>query len=135
MKKYALPTILGLVELGLAASAVYWQVAKPVAGAQAEQSPAVFDSQSGLKLIDPSTFRQWVLVGAPFTPNGLNDGKANFPGFRRFSARRSTKLCRCLAVVTVLRSSPNRQLTFGSELPHVNRSHGAATDNPPGLSP
>lgn len=78
MQKYLLVIIVGL---GLAASAVYLLVAKPVAAAQSEQSSAVFDSDGKLKLIDPHTFRRWVFVGAPLTPNGLNNGKANFPEY------------------------------------------------------
>lgn len=78
MQKYLFVIIVGL---GLAASAVYLLVAKPVAAAQSEQSSAVFDSDGKLKLIDPHTFRRWVFVGAPLTPNGLNNGKANFPEY------------------------------------------------------
>ncbi len=33
------------------------------------------------ELMLPKDFRQWVYLGAPFTPNALNDGKANFPEF------------------------------------------------------
>lgn len=33
------------------------------------------------KLILPRGFRKWVFVGAPLTPNALNDGQANFPEF------------------------------------------------------
>src|SRR5262245_20161609 len=44
-----------------------------------EQSAAVYDSDGRLKL--PTGFRSWVFVGAPTTPNGLNNGKANFPEF------------------------------------------------------
>ena len=29
----------------------------------------------------PENFRQWVFVGAPLTPHGLNGGKAGFPEF------------------------------------------------------
>ena len=29
----------------------------------------------------PFSFRKWVYVGTPLTPNDLNDGKANFPEF------------------------------------------------------
>lgn len=29
----------------------------------------------------PKDFREWVFLGAPFTPHALNDGKANFPEF------------------------------------------------------
>src|ERR1700757_2049777 len=78
MQKYLLAVIVGL---GLTASAVYLLVAKPVAAAQSEQTSAVFDSQGNLKEPDPHVFRRWVLVGAPLTPNGLNNGKANFPEY------------------------------------------------------
>lgn len=33
------------------------------------------------KLIQPKDFREMVFIGAPLTPNGLNDGKASFPEF------------------------------------------------------
>ncbi len=33
------------------------------------------------KLIQPKDFREMVFIGAPLTPHGLNDGKANFPEF------------------------------------------------------
>jgi hypothetical protein len=32
-------------------------------------------------LMLPTDWRNWVFVGDPFTPNALNDGKANFPEF------------------------------------------------------
>lgn len=32
-------------------------------------------------LVLPKDFREWVFLGAPTTPNGLNDGAANFPEF------------------------------------------------------
>ena len=47
--------------------------------AAAPQSTAVFDSDGKLKL--PVGYRRWVFVGAPLTPNGLNNGKAGFPEF------------------------------------------------------
>jgi len=78
MQKYLLAIIVGL---GLTGSAVYLLVAKPIAAAQSDQSSAVFDSDGKLKLPDPQTFRRWVFVGAPLTPNGLNNGKANFPEY------------------------------------------------------
>jgi hypothetical protein len=49
------------------------------AAAQAQDSAAVYDADGKLKL--PTGFRSWVFVGAPTTPNGLNNGKANFPEF------------------------------------------------------
>jgi hypothetical protein len=51
---------------------------QPVA-AQTLHSSAVFASDGKLKL--PEGYRRWVFVGAPLTPNGLNDGKAGFPEF------------------------------------------------------
>src|ERR1700722_5725578 len=47
--------------------------------AQTNRSTAVFTSDGKLKL--PTGFRNWVFVGGPLTPNGLNGGKANFPEF------------------------------------------------------
>ena len=78
MQKHLLTIIVGL---GLTASAVYLLATKLVAASQSDQSSAVFDSDGKLKLIDPSAFRRWVFVGAPLTPNGLNNGKANFPEY------------------------------------------------------
>jgi hypothetical protein len=75
MQKYLLTIIVGL---GLAASAVYLVVARPVA-AQTEQSSVVFNADGTMQL--PTGFRKWVFVGAPLTPNGLNDGKAGFPEY------------------------------------------------------
>jgi cytochrome P460 len=80
MQKYVLVMIVGL---GLAASAVYFAVAKPVAAqavaslnaGQTEQSGAVFNADGTVQL--PTGFRKWVFVGAPLTPEGLNDGKYN----------------------------------------------------------
>ena len=75
MQKYLLTIIVGL---GLAASVGYLVVAKPVA-AQTEQSSVVFNADGTMQL--PTGFRKWVFVGAPLTPNGLNDGKAGFPEY------------------------------------------------------
>ena len=44
--------------------------------AETQQSAAVFDSDGKLKLPNFS-FRRWVLVGTPLTPEGLNNGKYN----------------------------------------------------------
>lgn len=32
-------------------------------------------------LILPKNFNEWVYVGSPITPNGLNNGKAGFPEY------------------------------------------------------
>ena len=71
MQKYLLLVIVGL---GLTASAVYLVAAKPVA-AQTEQSSVVFNADGTVQV--PTGFRKWVFVGAPLTPEGLNDGKYN----------------------------------------------------------
>lgn len=41
--------------------------------------PPVWDSEG--RLVQPKDFREMVFIGAPLTPHGLNDGKANFPEF------------------------------------------------------
>ena len=40
---------------------------------------AVFNNQG--ELLTPEGFREWVFLGAPLTPHGLNNGKAGFPEF------------------------------------------------------
>jgi hypothetical protein len=47
--------------------------------AQGRRSTAVFTSDGKLQL--PTGYRRWVFVGAPLTPNGLNNGMANFPEY------------------------------------------------------
>ena len=76
MQKHLFPII---VLCGLTGSALYLLAAKPVVAAQTEQSSAVFDPDGKVEL--PTGFRAWVFVGAPLTPNGLNNGKANFPEY------------------------------------------------------
>src|SRR5262245_41740167 len=77
MKKYLCSLIAGV---GVVATS--WFVlnidVRPSA-AQTQQSAAVFNPDGTLQL--PTGFRQWVFVGAPLTPNGLNNGKANFPEY------------------------------------------------------
>src|SRR5215470_17685235 len=70
MKKYLLAVFVGV---GLIGASSYLLLARPVA-AQSEQSAAVFNPDGTLQL--PTGFRKWVFVGAPLTPNGLNNGKA-----------------------------------------------------------
>jgi hypothetical protein len=45
----------------------------------AEIGAASFDAQG--RLLQPQGYREWVFLGAPLTPHGLNDGKAGFPEF------------------------------------------------------
>ena len=75
MQRYLLTTMVGV---GLVAGIISQMNLRSVA-AQSEQSSAVFDSQGNLQL--PTGYRAWVFVGAPLTPNGLNNGKANFPEY------------------------------------------------------
>ncbi len=46
---------------------------------QAGKSWAKFDASGNL--IKPEGYREWVYVGAPLTPDDMNDGKAPFPEF------------------------------------------------------
>ena len=40
---------------------------------------AVFNAKGELML--PKNFQEWIFIGAPLTPNGLNNGQAAFPEF------------------------------------------------------
>ncbi len=70
MKKYLLAIVLAV--------GVVTATASPVA-AQTNESAVVYDSDGKMKL--PTGFRAWVFVGAPLTPNGLNNNKAGFPEY------------------------------------------------------
>ena len=77
MKKYLLVTIGGL---GLAAAiSLLLEVSTRPIAAQDKPFTAQFDSDG--KMRRPTGYRAWVFVGAPLTPNGLNNGKANFPEY------------------------------------------------------
>jgi hypothetical protein len=77
MRKIPMLVILGLAVV--AASSLLRYSGHVVAAAP--QSAAVFDSDGKLKLPKPATFRRWVLVGAPLTPEGLNNNQAGFPEY------------------------------------------------------
>lgn len=47
--------------------------------AQAQSGGASYTADGKLKL--PTGYRKWTFIGAPLTPNGLNNGKAGFPEF------------------------------------------------------
>ena len=49
------------------------------AGGSAKSSVAVFNKDGNLKR--PTGYREWIFLGAPLTPNDMNDGKAAFPEF------------------------------------------------------
>ena len=73
--------ILTVVAVGFIAATLAQLTTRPVTAQMAGQSAAVFDSKGRMKLPDPAVFRRWVFVGSPLTPDGLNNGKANFPEF------------------------------------------------------
>lgn len=65
--------------LAAVASAALLALAAPVpAAAQAGAAPQW--TERG-ELVLPTGFHEWVFLGAPLTPNGLNGGKAGFPEF------------------------------------------------------
>jgi hypothetical protein len=63
-----------VVGVGLVIGSVSVLTTNPVA-AQTQQSAVVFNADGTMQL--PTGFRKWVFVGAPLTPEGLNDGKYN----------------------------------------------------------
>jgi len=75
MRKYPLFAIAGIGLIG----AGLWSLTTPSVAAQSQASTAVFLPDGKVKL--PMGFRAWVFVGAPLTPNGLNNGMAGFPEF------------------------------------------------------
>jgi hypothetical protein len=75
MRKVLLVVSLGL---GIVAATILMRNPSRVAAAN-PQSTAVFDADGKLKR--PEGYRHWVFVGAPLTPNGLNNGKAGFPEY------------------------------------------------------
>lgn len=78
MNRYLLAVIGGI---GLITTTSVLVKARALAAPAGESSLIVYDSQGRLKLPDPTIFRKWVFLGAPTTPNGLNNGKASFPEF------------------------------------------------------
>jgi len=78
MQKY-LGVLVLIVGVSLAASSFPSNTSR--VAAETQQSTPVFDSDGKMKLPNPASFRRWVFVGAPLTPNGLNNGKAGFPEY------------------------------------------------------
>jgi hypothetical protein len=74
-QQYLAVTLSGIAAIG--ASVVLFHTTPVVA--QAQRSAAVFNSDGKMQL--PTGYRRWVFVGAPLTPNGLNNGMANFPEY------------------------------------------------------
>lgn len=74
MKRYLLATLAGPASIVV----TFALVETRAIAVKASGSTAVFDSDGKLKL--PTCYRRWIFVGAPLTPNGLNNGKASFSG-------------------------------------------------------
>ena len=74
-QQYLAVTLSGIAAIG--AGFVLFRTTPVVA--QAQRSAAVFNSDGKMQL--PTGYRRWVFVGAPLTPDGLNNGKANFPEY------------------------------------------------------
>lgn len=68
-------TVIGSVLLAVAMGVSMTGLAQPPQSVGA----AVFNQKGELLL--PEGFREWVFIGAPLTPHGLNNGKAAFPEF------------------------------------------------------
>ncbi len=66
-----------VVVAGAGVSIQAW--AKPPSEHKSNIGAAVFNKKGDLLL--PKGYREWVFIGAPLTPHGLNDGKAGFPEF------------------------------------------------------
>jgi hypothetical protein len=77
MKKKLVAIIINVglvVGVGLVVASAFLVDTKPVA-AQGQQSAVVFNADGTVQV--PTGFRKWVFVGAPLTPEGLNNGKYN----------------------------------------------------------
>jgi hypothetical protein len=66
------------VRLAVPFGAVLTIVAIGLSQSRVQRGP-VFTKDGNLVL--PTGFREWVFIGGPITPNGLNKGKALFPEF------------------------------------------------------
>ena len=73
MRKVLAVIILGV---GVVAASSFSRNATRVA-ADSQRPTAVFEPDGKMKQPDPTVFRKWVFVGAPLTPEGLNNGKYN----------------------------------------------------------
>jgi hypothetical protein len=71
MQKYLLGIVAGV---GVLVASSFLFNTGPVV-AQAQHSAVVFNADGTVQV--PTGFRKWVFVGAPLTPEGLNDGKYN----------------------------------------------------------
>src|SRR5262245_14083033 len=80
MHKYTVVLIPAIAIIGIEVmSAHLFRAMTADVAAQGQSSTAVFLPDGKVKL--PTGFRKWVFVGAPLTPNGLNNGMAGFPEY------------------------------------------------------
>ncbi|MCQ4324269.1 cytochrome P460 [Stutzerimonas stutzeri] len=68
------------ISSALAMTTAHAQSPSDNGNAQARERYLPEYTKSG-ELLLPKNFNEWIFVGSPLTPNGLNDGKANFPEF------------------------------------------------------
>ncbi len=85
-------------KIGLAGAAALLSAA--IAVASAEEADFTMEGE----LVRPDGWREWIFVGAPLTPNALNDGEAAFPEFHNVyidpeSCREQTELTASVVVV------------------------------------
>lgn len=64
----------------LAGTAIALAMLMPAASAIAQDVKGPVYLEDGM-IAAPKDYRHWVFVGAPLTPNALNDGEASFPEF------------------------------------------------------
>jgi hypothetical protein len=75
MRKYGGRSLAMIALIG----AVFVMFHNEPAATKPQQSSAVFTADGKLKL--PIGYRRWIFIGAPLTPNALNNGNAAFPEY------------------------------------------------------
>ena len=75
LRRILLGTLAGVA--GLAAVAA--QVSQPASAQMSHSEGATFNAAGETSI--PENFREWIFIGAPLTPHGLNGGAAGFPEF------------------------------------------------------
>jgi Cytochrome P460 len=74
-KQYLAATLVGIAAVGLVGARSYLLMARTVAAQSQKTSPLIWNADGTVQV--PTGFRKWVFVGAPLTPEGLNNGKYN----------------------------------------------------------
>jgi hypothetical protein len=76
----------------MTASAIALIALAALPGASAAQEAARYlpEFTAGGELLLPKNFNDWIFVGAPLTPDGLNGGKANFPEYHNVYIERGS---------------------------------------------